>query len=65
MTEPRGSWECGDLVRMKSGGPTMMVDHFDAAQTVWCKWQEEERLRVGCFYQPCLEKIAQHAPYGG
>ncbi len=62
MTEPSGSWACGDMVRMKSGGPSMIVDRFDAAQTVWCKWQEGETLRVGCFYQPCLEKIVQQAP---
>ena len=43
----------GDLVRLKSGGPTMTVD--EAARACTCAWFRHNRMYEGSFVEVALE----------
>jgi uncharacterized protein YodC (DUF2158 family) len=34
-------FKVGDLVRLISGGPLMVVDNVADEQTIWCSWREQ------------------------
>jgi uncharacterized protein YodC (DUF2158 family) len=50
----------GDKVRMKSGGPQMMIetvgDHY-GQPTVWCKWYDGKNFREETFSPDSLELV--------
>ena len=39
----------GDLVRLKSGGPTMTVDSFAVTGQYHCQWFSGSKLQKGLF----------------
>ena len=47
------SFKIGDLVRIKSGGPMMVVtevgENQDGKPIVTCKWIDEDKPEVGTF----------------
>lgn len=51
----------GDVVRLKSGGPTMTVTqvgeaHMTGRMTVWCVWFDPKGQQNGTFPPGALEK---------
>ena len=51
-------FQAGDVVRLKSGGPTMTVSGARNDE-VWCDWfpKIDEKPNSGCFKASQLEKI--------
>lgn len=47
--------EPGDLVRLKSGGPVMTVDHEQKDGDVICVWFVNFELKSACFKTVTLE----------
>lgn len=52
----------GDLVRVKSGGPTMTVEqcstrHMTGEPAVWCVWFEKTTKHNDTFPPAVLEKV--------
>ena len=56
----------GDVVRLKSGGPTMTVDRVYAGvsggQKAECQWFENNQLKVGQFSITSLESAEKAGP---
>lgn len=49
----------GDIVRLKSGGPAMMVDRVIGGQRdVMCTWFDDGRRSRGRFPRSVLDKVA-------
>lgn len=46
----------GDIVRLRSGGPNMMVERV-VASSVLCVWFEDGRRRKGRFTFDTIEKV--------
>ena len=54
------NWKSGDVVALKSGGPTMTVDWVDTqvgVTTVYCVWFDNKELKKEGF-QPAALKAA-------
>ena len=50
----------GDLVKLKSGGPTMTVEkvgHVGNAVAVFCTWFEDNELKRASFAPAALKKF--------
>jgi uncharacterized protein YodC (DUF2158 family) len=47
-------WKPGDLVGMKSGGPTMTVASLEAGKVI-CEWFDDRTPRNGVFSPTVLE----------
>jgi uncharacterized protein YodC (DUF2158 family) len=48
----------GDIVRLKSGGPTMTVDkHSEYGGDVVCQWFAGSKLSIGGFPEGALVKV--------
>lgn len=53
----------GEVVKLKSGGPLMVVtsndssNGFDTVRRYWCKWFDGTELRVESFPAAGLEKV--------
>jgi uncharacterized protein YodC (DUF2158 family) len=48
------AFRTGDVVRLKSGGPSMTVDHYKDGH-VHCRWfSPEGELHSGSFVEACL-----------
>jgi uncharacterized protein YodC (DUF2158 family) len=58
-------WNEGDLVRLKSGGPQMVVDrmiHYsDNSTSVYCVWFENDRKQESSFPPSGLEEYGRTA----
>jgi uncharacterized protein YodC (DUF2158 family) len=55
----------GDIVRLKSGGPPMVVDEIDKKQTptiIACLWFDGSQLEDGEFSPTSLVPVADAAP---
>jgi uncharacterized protein YodC (DUF2158 family) len=70
-----GNFKAGDLVRLKSGGPTMTVKIVEdpdvdaltslrnhGQQYYWCQWFAGSRLNQGQFPDNALESADAEAP---
>ncbi len=55
------SFNVGDVVRLKSGGPKMTVEYIDpgsdAGMKVDCVWFEDRKREIGTFAAAALEKV--------
>jgi uncharacterized protein YodC (DUF2158 family) len=58
LSDPHGE----DLVRLKAGGPVMMVINPEGAVgEVWCTWAMDGRLVKEAFSPVVLEKVSGFA----
>lgn len=49
-------WKVGDVVRLKSGGPSMTVEYLDLeTQSVGCVWFHDQEKKTGSFPAEGLE----------
>lgn len=48
----------GDIVRLKSGGPTMTVDKVNNSK-VSCVWFKDDRLKTAIFRKDTLELVSE------
>lgn len=57
------SFEPGDVVLLKSGGPLMTVNKvakdMGGVEKVWCDWFEKTSLKHGTFSPASLEKYTE------
>ena len=52
--------KCGDVVKMKSGGPKMTVSNFCKNEGWLCQWFNEDRdLQYGSFQADQLEFVIE------
>lgn len=49
-------FEMGDMVRLKGGGPAMVVRAI-SGDTAYCQWYSETRLQQGTFLLASLQDI--------
>ena len=58
-------WKSGDIVRLKSGGPTMTVDRYvqgfggTPTSDVIAKWFSSKGQETGSFHEDSLEKAPE------
>lgn len=52
------TFQKGDTVRLKSGGPVMTIQHFNPnyEKDVACSWFVDNALKTGSFSSDSLEK---------
>jgi uncharacterized protein YodC (DUF2158 family) len=64
LEELRGgnSFDPGDVVCLKSGGPPMTVQGFDEAGAAVCRWFEGKVMNTGTFVKDSLEKVPPTPP---
>ncbi len=46
----------GDVVKLKSGGPSMTVENPNWTGKVRCQWFQDGKLQIGVFPKEALEK---------
>ena len=51
--------EAGDVVRLKAGGPPMVVRAV-SGDTAYCQWYSETDLHQGTFLFTSLQDISRH-----
>lgn len=54
------TFDIGDIVRLKSGGPDMTVaevGEIEGRPTVWCTWFEKDKQDQSTFHPGTLERI--------
>jgi uncharacterized protein YodC (DUF2158 family) len=59
-------FKAGDVVRLKSGGPWMTIDHYGtfAGRDGWlCKWFSKDVEQSGVFKEDLLELRPDRAPH--
>ena len=52
------TFKCGDVVRLKSGGPNMTIGNVLIRGAVNATWFEGELARVRVFHIDMLEKVS-------
>jgi len=51
------SWQAGDVVELKSGGPRMTVDNVEGEDAVVCVWLDKNgEKKLGSFRSVMLQK---------
>lgn len=54
--------EVGSIVKLKSGGPEMTVQHKESDPTYyWCQWFAGKKLEKGRFAPASLERVVPEA----
>ena len=57
-SKPNQELKIGDVVKLKSGGPTMTVDNIEKNGEIYCKWfaGEYDKVYYGYFKSDALQK---------
>jgi uncharacterized protein YodC (DUF2158 family) len=55
MSKKREPFSVGNIVRLKSGGPDMIVEELPLPDSVMCKWFEGKKLRHASLSPEVLE----------
>ena len=53
------NFKLGDVVQLKSGGPSMTVTYVGSENTLYCKWFEGSKVHEGEFPSSALKRVPE------